>query len=227
MHIVVPAAALRTDGRGLSVRRGGRWLFPVEALSPVFRGIFLERLTRLARDKQLAYSGAATPFAAPARFQQLLDRLYALGWVVYVKRPFGGPRQVLRYLARYTHRVAISNARIRQITTTTVSFAYRDRQKPGQERIMTLGGVEFLRRFAQHILPPGFTRVRFYGFWGNSVKTRRLALIRKLLGVHEPGFDPPEAQVDTPLDAFRCCPYCGHQGLLPGRLLPPATGPPP
>jgi hypothetical protein len=232
VHIVVPAAALLPHGRGLRVRRGGRWLFPVQALSLVFRGIFLQRLKRLAQEGSLEYNGPAATLAEPARFQQLLDELYGLDWVVYAKRPCGGPPQVLRYLARYTHRVAISNARIRCITDTTVSFAYRDRRQPTHERTMTLPGVEFLRRFAQHILPPGFTRVRFYGFWGNSVKTQRLVVIRDLLGVSEPALQEPALNspaplIDPPTEPLRRCPYCGQQSLVAESILPRSTGPPP
>lgn len=232
VHIVIPAVALRPGGNELRVRRGGRWLFAAKALSPVFRGIFLQRLKRLVKSGELDYRGAASAFAEPVRWQQLLDELYALDWVVYVKRPFGGPRQVLRYLARYTHRVAISNARIREITATTVSFAYRDRKEPTEEKIMALAGVEFLRRFAQHILPHGFTRVRFYGFWGNSVKTEQLARIRRLLGVREsatpePVPEAPDAVAESSVEGSRRCPHCARLGLLPGLILPPSTGPPP
>ena len=152
--------------------------------------------------------------------------------MVYVKRPFGGPRQVLRYLARYTHRVALSNSRIREITEATVTFAYRDRKTPTEERFMTLSGVEFLRRFAQHILPHGFTRVRFYGFWSNSMKTEQLASVRELLGVRKPNApeqppEPPPAASEAPLEGIRLCPHCRKVALVPGYIFPPSTGPPP
>lgn len=228
LHILIPGGALCAEPTRFRRVRRPKWLFPPEALSPVFRGIFLERLKTLRRSGELSFSKQASGYADPAAFQRLLDELYATDWVVYAKAPFGGPRQTLRYLARYVHRVAISNQRILEISETTVSFAYRDRRDPSTEQTMTLEGVEFLRRFAQHILPKGFTRIRFYGFWSNSCKSQSLPLIRELLGDHTDAQPAEQNEIlNQNYPPEHRCPRCGQAPLLPTlRLLPPTTGPP-
>jgi len=179
-------------------------------------------------DRKLGYHPHLHVLIA-AGFGSLLDRLHEKNWVVYTKAPFGGPRQLVRYLARYIHRVGICDQRILEVSDSAVCFSYRERDEEQTLRTMTLEGVEFLRRFAQHILPKGFTRIRFYGFWSNSLKGKHLPLIRKLLG-SEPC---PESGEQRPTDCVmefeayeHICPKCGGGPLLPDQRLLPSTGPP-
>ena len=220
LHVLIAAGALSAERTRFQVLRGGRWLFPVRALSVVFRGIYLEKLKALRN---------AGTLRTPAEFDSLIDGLYQKNWVVYAKPPFGGPRQLVRYLARYIHRVGICDQRILEVSDSGVCFSYRERDENHTLQTIRLEGAEFLRRFAQHILPKGFTRIRFYGFWSNSLKGQRLPLIRRLLGC-ESGTEPCE---EEPLDGspdtgndHHICPHCGKGPLLPRQRLPPTTGPP-
>jgi hypothetical protein len=227
--VLIAAGALGADRASFRTLKGGRWLFPVEALSPVFRGIYVQKLKALRKAGKLKFREPAGGLSGAAGFGSLLDRLHEKNWVVYTKAPFGGPRQLVRYLARYIHRVGICDQRILEVSDSAVCFSYRERDEEQTLRTMTLEGVEFLRRFAQHILPKGFTRIRFYGFWSNSLKGKHLPLIRKLLG-SEPC---PESGEQRPTDCVmefeayeHICPKCGGGPLLPDQRLLPSTGPP-
>ena len=178
--------------------------------------------------RKLRFRGDIAGLASPAAFKALCDRARKIKWVVYAKAPFGGPEQVLKYLARYTHRVAISNSRILTIDDGKVTFHWKDYAAGNETKTMTLDAVEFIRRFLLHILPTGFVRIRQFGFLANRARREKLALCRALLGARAPA--PPKSAVDKKADQKRC-PVCktGRMILvrvyqapgivaLPGRL---------
>lgn len=166
LHLIVPGGALMADGKFKHARNRGKYLFNVEQLSEVFRARFVKQCRLLL--KQGAISG------------KIPAGLFDKSWVVYAKQAFGGPKQVIRYLGRYTHRTAISNERILRVSEREVTFSWKD-YRNGAKQVTTLPGIEFLRLFSQHILPPGFTRIRHYGFLSSASKTKSLATIRSSL----------------------------------------------
>ena len=208
------------------------FFLPVRVLSRVFRSLYLDSLRRLFEAKGLAFRGRSERLADPAAFAAWLASLRARDWVVYAKPPFGGPERVLKYLARYTHRVALSNARLANVDGDGVRFHYKDYADDGRTKAMTLSGVEFLRRFAMHVLPPGFVRIRHFGLLAHRDRDERLALCRRLLAaeaerVKATGAVEPVATVATcsiAPAAEACCPHCGGRRLI--RLnLPDAPNP--
>jgi predicted RNA-binding Zn-ribbon protein involved in translation (DUF1610 family) len=188
----------------------------VKALSRVFRGKFVAGLKRLYRRRKLNCSGPAASLAVPQQFAQLLRRAYRQDWVVYAKPAFGGPSQVLRYLGRYTHRVAISNHRIMAFDGERVTFRYRDYARGGKSRQMTLNAIEFLRRFFLHILPRGFVRIRHFGFLANRWRTARLAICRELL--HCPTSSAGATATQSQEANSWRCPACGTRMIIVQRL---------
>jgi hypothetical protein len=215
LHCVVPAGGISPDGqRWVSCKEG--FFLPVRVLSRVFRGKFIDFLKRAFRQEQLDFYGKLECYAEPARFQQLIDTAVRHEWVVYAKRPFGGPEQVLKYLARYTHRVAISNSRLVAMDAGKVTFRWKDYADGNREKTMTLDAYEFIRRFLMHVVPSGFMRIRHYGFLGNRHRQAKLALCRRLLGTaSERGMakscDPCESDGSaSESDAHAVCPACGN-----------------
>jgi hypothetical protein len=182
------------------------FLVPVPTLSMVFREKFLSGLRQLYRRRMLDGRGPAAHFSDPVWFGQLLDELGNKNWYVYAQPPFGGPEHVLRYLGRYTHRMAISNHRLTAFDGERVSFRWRDYAHGGKQRLMTLDAVKFLRRFFLHVLPKGFVRIRRYGLLSNRFRKQLLPLARTLLA--EQGRAPLPL---PPLpDCAPChCPRCG------------------
>lgn len=235
LHCVVPGGGLSPDG--------SRWVpcpesffLPVKVLSRLFRGKFLALLNEAARNSELRFAGSTTVLAQPQAWASFLRRMRRQAWVVYAKPPFGSPEQVLKYLARYTHRVAISNRRIVSLTDEHVSFRYRDRKCDSAMRTMTLDGVEFLRRFLLHVLPKGFVRIRYFGLLANRVRTDNLARCRALLGVPTTSPAPAAETVADVADPdppqARPCPSCAVGHLIWIRQLypparPSAAHPPP
>jgi hypothetical protein len=213
IHCVIPAGGLSPDHQHWVSSRH-RFFLPVKALKRVFRGKFIDGLKRLYQKKKLGRAGPAAVFSEREQFAKLLGRLRRQDWIVYVKPAFGGPLQVLRYLGRYTHRVAISNHRLLSFDGERVTFRWRDYAHGNKSRIMTLDAIEFLRRFFLHILPNGFVRIRHFGFLANRFRTARLALCRQLLAceILEP---PPTAPV-PPLTWQ--CPRCGAPMIPLARL---------
>ncbi len=180
LHCVVPAGGISADRtRWIPARRS--FFLSVRVLSRLFRGKFLAYLGAAIRSGEVQFRGRLRRLEDPARLRAFLRRLSHTEWVVYSKRPFAGSRGVLKYLARYTHRVAISNQRIVSVEDGEVTFRYKDYRSGGLERTMTLSGVEFIRRFLQHVLPGSFHRIRYYGFLANRDRTEHLALARRLL----------------------------------------------
>jgi len=180
IHCVIPAGGLSPD-RLRWVRPRYPFFLPVRVLSRVFRGKFLAGLKRLHRRKKLQCAGPSAQLADPRQFAKLLRSLHHHDWVVYAKPAFGGPMQVLRYLGRYTHRVAISNHRLLAFDQERVTFRWKDYARGGKQGQMTLTVTEFLRRFFLHVLPKGFVRIRHFGFLANRFRASRLTLGRQLL----------------------------------------------
>jgi len=231
VHALVAAGALSDDGAWIRSRRG--FLFPVKALSMVFRGKLLAALARALGHGRLALS-AGTAALGQARVQRsLLAALRAKAWVVYAKRPFAGPKQVLEYLGRYTHRTAISNERLVSLETNTVRFRYKDYAHGARRRVMELCALEFLRRFTLHVLPRGFNRIRHYGLLANRNKRALLRSARAALGACAPpaAAVPPESvtafwQRLAGIDIARCT-HCGLGTLRLLATLAPQPHPPP
>jgi putative transposase/transposase-like zinc-binding protein len=211
IHSVVPGGGLSPDGtRWIACTPG--FFLPVKVLSRVFRGKFLERLKQAHADGTLSFQGSLAPLHDEAAFAAHLRPLYEKDWVVYAKPPFGGPSQVLKYLARYTHRVAISNHRLLAMEDGRVTFSYKDYAHGERQRTLTLDAVEFLRRFLLHVLPKGFTRIRHYGLLANRNRADDLARCRYLLGqVTTPEWHA-EVREENDEGDERLCPKCkmGH-----------------
>jgi predicted Zn-ribbon and HTH transcriptional regulator len=216
LHCLVPAGVLSFDrNRWVSARQD--FLFPVKALSLVFRAKFLDSLKKSFDQNKLLFVGQIAPWADARSFNALLERLRKNPWVVYAKKPFGSPAHVLDYLGRYTHRVALSNNRIRAIHNGEVTFAYRDRKNQDRRKLMTLDAEEFIRRFLLHVIPKGFMRVRHYGFLANHSKDC-LSNCRQLIGLTPAPPPPLQRSVEelmlalTGIDIHRC-PVC-QKGTL-------------
>jgi Putative transposase/Transposase zinc-binding domain len=219
VHCVVPGGGLAPDGsRWIACPPG--FFLPVRVLSRVFRGKFLALLGQAFEQGKLSFHGKLKVLAEPSEFQRRLTASAQTEWVVYAKPPFGGPEQVLKYLARYSHGVAISNRRLIALEDGEVQFHWKDYAHGGGQKTMTLKATEFIRRFLLHVLPAGFVRIRHYGFLANRVCRKKLALCRALLGVEEaPGLvasEPttePKATVEGE-PAASVCPACGK-----GRMV--------
>ena len=216
LHCLVPAGVLSFDrNRWVSARQD--FLFPVKALSLVFRAKFLDSLKKSFDQNKLLFVGQIAPWADARSFNALLERLRKNPWVLYAKKPFGSPAHVLDYLGRYTHRVALSNNRIRAIHNGEVTFAYRDRKNQDRRKLMTLDAEEFIRRFLLHVIPKGFIRVRHYGFLANHSKDC-LSNCRQLIGLTPAPPPPLQRSVEelmlalTGIDIHRC-PLC-QKGTL-------------
>jgi predicted Zn-ribbon and HTH transcriptional regulator len=213
LHCVVPAGGLAPDHQ--------RWIhpkypffLPVKVLSRVFRGKFVEGLRRAFRRKKLDFGGPVAESARRKQFSALLHGLHRQDWVVYAKPAFGGPEAVLRYLGRYTHRVAISNHRLLSFDGERATFRWKDYAHRNKQRTMTLGATEFLRRFAQHILPRGFVRIRQFGFLANGCRTSLLALGRKLIAFSPGPREPDQGEAGS---AWKC-PLCQAPMLIGPNL---------
>jgi hypothetical protein len=225
LHCLVLGGALARDrSRWLPAKPG--FLFPVRALARVFRGKYLAGLRRAFARQQLRFAGSVTGLADPAAFAAFLANCRTPDWVVYAKPPFAGPAQVLEYLGRYTHRVALSNDRLVSLDDGQVRFRWKDYAHGNRVKTMTLPADEFLRRFLLHILPDRFVRIRHFGFLANRGRTAKLARCRQLLAVPPaPPPGPPEAvavlvQRLTGVDLTRC-PVCGVGRLrVTGHLGP-------
>ena len=223
IHFVVPGGGIGPEGQWVGCRPG--FFLPVRVLSRLFRRLFLEALHQAFRQKKLHFFGAIAGLEDQAAFQRYLQPVARSEWVVHAKPPFGGPQQVLEYLGRYTHRVAISNDRILAVSKGQVSFQWRDYRDPEKaSRVMTLAADEFIRRFLIHTLPTGFQRIRYFGFLANRFRQEKLALCRKALCHPVVQLLPAPAQCHELLEAvsgqpFDRCPKC-HTGVLIRMTLP-------
>ena len=245
VHMIVPGGAL-DKGKGVFRQRGVRrnkkgvkardFLVPVGPLRILFKNKFLAKLGRAYKEEQLIFPGQAEPLSSPSCFYAMKEALFAKNWVVYCKEPFAGPKQVLAYLGRYTHRVAISNSRLQSMEDGKVTFKLKNYRKEGNREVMVLPAAEFLRRFLLHALPKGYRRIRMFGFLSNRYKRKNLETIRALLNVTpvkdetvelekgsqvgEKKAKPSVAEVilkSTGVNVL-LCPKCGQCGL---RLIRP------
>jgi Putative transposase/Transposase zinc-binding domain len=215
VHCVVAAGGLASDhDRWICSRRS--FFLPVKVLSRVFRGKFVAALKTAFAGNRIEFHGQLAPLAEPRAFASWLRRLFHQDWVVYSKPPFGGPEHVLRYLGAYTHRVAISSGRLIALAGNQVSFLWRDSAHGNRKRTMTLSVDEFLRRFLLHLLPPGFMRIRNFGFLANRRRAELLPLCFRLLGADQTS--TPTAAAQDPTPSSWNCPHCGGTMQLVERL---------
>jgi len=236
VHCVVPGGGIAPDGERWIACRPGFFL-PVRVLSRLFRRLFVEQLRRAFDDGVLRFHGQLEPLRDARAFAAWLAPAAHTEWVVYAKPPFGGAAQVLDYLGRYTHRVAISNNRLLSFDGHAVQFRWKDYRHDARHSTMTLTADEFMRRFLLHVLPDGFKRIRSYGWLANCHRTQRLATCRQLLGVEppaaasaEPGEDYRERYQRLTGKSLRDCPVCGKGHMLriedmPGSLPRAPPGP--
>ena len=225
LHCVIAGGALSPDSKQWTNARRN-FLFPVKALSKVFRGKFISRLRTAFVAAELTFPGRIAPRATEKEFAQLLGRLREKNWVVYSKAPFAGPEKVLDYLGRYTHRVAIANHRIADVGGEHVTFHYRDRADGNRRKRCTVTAEEFIRRFLLHVLPKSYCRIRHFGFLASRAKGRGLARCRELLGLPPEIPKPPERSTGermlelTGVDLTRC-PCCQNGTMHLVADLPP------
>jgi hypothetical protein len=223
---VVTGGGLSADGsQWISCRAG--FFLPVGVLSRLFRRLFLEYLLKAFDASKLEFFSSLESLRDRSSFLDYLAPLREVEWVVYAKRPFAGPEQVLDYVGRYTHRVAISNNRLLDIAEGKVSFRYKDYRYDAQQKTMTLEAEEFIRRFLLHVLPEGFQRIRYYGLLANRYREQKLALCRELLDMPTP--EPPSLEgakdyrkryEELTGSSLSQCPVC-HQGrMLTIEILP-------
>jgi hypothetical protein len=226
LHCVVPGGGVSPDGRRwLPCRRG--FFLPVRVLSRMFRGKFLDFLKQAFEKGKLQFHGKLTKLADPQAFRGFLQVARKTDWVVYSKHPFGGPAQVLDYLGRYTHRVAISNHRLVQLKNGKISFRWKDYRHGNRIRLMTLDAPEFIRRFLLHVLPQGFMRLRHYGFLANRDRAHKLAQCRALLNQTEvidpelQGSQDWKARYEALTgDSLTVCPVCQQGRMICVETLP-------
>jgi len=202
LHCVVPGGGLNVQGKWQNIRSDGKFLFAVKALSKMFRAKYVAGL----RNAKLGH-------------KLLFDALFATPWVVYAKRPFGGAAQVIEYLGRYTHKVAISNHRLQHVDAHGVTFSYKDYRTGGQPKTMHLPLAEFTRRFALHILPKGFVRIRHYGFLSSGWKRQKLPALQAQMQVVK------QEKAQEKATQLHRCPCC-KSGLLRTILVFDQRGPP-
>ena len=198
VHCVVPGGGLSPGGTRWIYGPGARFFLPVKVLSAVFRGKFLDGLNRLRQRGKLQFPGQLAGLAQPGAWTPLCAAVAKKPWVVYAKPPFGGPEQVLKYLARYTHRVALSNDRLLELKDGRVTFTWKNYAAAGQRQRMTLSAVEFLRRFLLHVLPKGLVRIRHFGLWANCHRQAQLERCRKLLRAAAELPDEPATPAEHP-----------------------------
>ncbi|WP_412050560.1 IS91 family transposase [Hoeflea sp. Naph1] len=216
LHCIVPGGGLSFDqSRWVACRKS--FFLPVRVLSQLFRRLFLEELKQAYDEGQLRFFGDIAGLADPAAFNRTVRDARRIDWVVYAKPPFAGPRQVLAYLGRYTHRIAITNSRLVSIDGDRVAFRWKDYRHQGQQKVMTLDADEFIRRFLLHTLPDGLHRIRHYGLLANGHRQLKLDLCRKLLNVPPPPVEEPD--VKPPPLAHRC-PCCGGAMAIIGAWTP-------
>jgi hypothetical protein len=214
IHCIVPGGGISPDGdRWVPCRPN--FFLPVRVLSRLFRRLFLQGLQTLHAASELQFFSGLAGLKDAAAFSAYLDPLRKNEWVVYAKRPFAGPGQVLAYLARYTHRVAIANSRLVSLTDGKVCFRWKDYRQEGKSKVMALAAGEFIRRFLLHVLPNGFHRIRHYGLFANGHRAEKIELCRKLLNVPaaQPKSENERDRTTKPVDSPHACPCCG------GRMI--------
>ena len=218
VHVIVPGGGLSPDGsRWIACKPG--FFLPVRVLSRLFRRLFLEGLAALHAAGRLVFLGDLAPLGEKSAFDAALAPLRRAEWVVYAKRPFAGPQAVLAYLARYTHRVAISNSRLIALDEKGVTFKWKDYRVKGRDRLktMTLAAHEFIRRFLLHVLPSGFHRIRHYGLIAGALRADNIERARQLLAAARAAPQRPCAEADSQAEDVspaRRCPCCGGRMII-------------
>ncbi len=217
LHCLIASGALAADNSQW-IAGGSKFLFSVRALSKMFRGKFLSGVRMLLDESKL---DLIEPVETPVRQRQWIRRLFKKSWVVYSKAPFAGPKKLLDYLSRYTHRVAITNSRLKKCENGQVTFTYRDRRDSDRKKLSTIPANQFIGRFLQHVLPSRFMRIRHYGFMSNRNRKQNIATIRKLIGARVPSQANPELNPEsTPIQRWLAevmqnvsasCPCCGDK----------------
>jgi Putative transposase len=212
VHMIVPGGGISLDGERWVACRPGFFL-PVRVLSRLFRRLFLEKLVAAYKAGHLKFFGNHVALADAQAFAAYLAPLRRTKWIVYAKRPFGGPQAVLAYLSRYTHRVAIANSRLIACDHAGVTFRWKDYRAEGRDRqkVMTLATAEFIRRFLIHVLPQGFHRIRHYGLLASGTRADNIARARELLAASKAEGQPTEAAVDH---GKPDCPCCGGRMII-------------
>ncbi|KZX91517.1 IS91 family transposase, partial [Sulfitobacter sp. HI0021] len=226
VHMIVPGGGLSEDGtKWIACRKN--FFLSVRVLSRLYRRLILDGLSRLHKAGKLRFFGDHAKLADLAVFDAFLQPLRKIDWVVYAKEPFAGPKAVLAYLSRYTHRVAISNSRLIRVDDRGVTFRVKDYRitGPGRHTTMTLKTDEFIRRFLIHVLPKGQHRIRHYGFFGNGNRTANIARIRELLGAETPvpglAHDNTIEDADAPARVLALpCPCCGGRLIIVDTFAP-------
>lgn len=216
VHCIVSEAGISKDNK--LVKRGSSFFIPIKAAMKMFRGKFLAALKEYKADGRLNIPDSAADLSIPEGWQAFIDTLYSSDWVAYIKETFNGAGNAINYLGRYTHRVAISNSRIIDVSDDEVSFRYRD-YRDGKSKVMALTHEEFIRRFLLHVLPKGFQKIRYYGYLANSVRSRQLAILFRQQGYQS--FSRKFSK-DIPMDEviqetlgvdLRICPCCGKASM--------------
>ena len=224
LHCIIPAGVLSFDRKKwIGTRR--KYLFRVQSLAKEFRKRYLRKLVKAHKQNKLSFHGRATDFADQVRFFELVETVRAKQWITYSKQPFGGPEQVLEYLGRYTHRVAITNNRIIAINNGMVTFSYRDRSDGSKIKELTVRADEFIRRFLIHVLPSGFVKIRYYGFLAHANKKACIPLLRNLI---DPRAEHCEKLIETVEEMMvrlagvdiSLCPECGQGKMINIETLP-------
>ena len=227
LHCVVPSGGLSIDGRRW-VRGRAHFFLPVRVLSRLFRGVFLHGLQEARAAGKLRFDGSLQKLSDAGAFAHWIKTCRSSEWVVYAKPPFGGPEQVLDYLGRYTHRVAISNNRLISLQDDKVTFRWKDYRAGNRQKRMTLDAEEFIRRFLLHALPRGFVRIRHYGWLANAQCRQKLALCRKLLGFERPEEEQKgstqnlrDTGKELTAASFMICPACGQGRMVVIEIIDP------
>lgn len=225
LHCIIPAGGLREDQWISS--KNHNFLFPVAVLSTLFRAKFMDYFRAALKDGSILPHGTLSKYRdEPERLKNLVDSLYTTPWVVYAKPPFAGPQAVIKYLGRYTHRIAIANSRLVSVSATTVSFKCKDYRDNNTEKVMTLDIAEFLRRFMLHVLPRGFVRIRYFGFLSCRSRADKLPLCMSLAGKRPHAHDAAscgqtadEYAPFVPTAGLMLCPHCHAGHLRPCRFI--------
>lgn len=230
LHCIVTGGALARDGSRWKSCRAG-FLFPTRALSMVYRGKYMDHIQRAFARGELQFGGEIADLAEAANFARFLRKLSRHKWVVYAKRPFAGPEQVIGYVGRYTHRVAITNRRIRAIDEQGVTFEYKDYRDGEKTKQVRLTGTEFIRRFLWHVLPEGFVRIRHYGLLANGRRRAKIACCRELLaGTEQRGVEVVDQRSDSAQERGapdeQQCPACARGRMVRVAEISGGHGPP-
>ena len=226
IHCILPAGGLTRQGKWKAGKGKGKFLFPVKAMSKVFRAKLVAALRKMWKEGKLSEKNVKGQPHRDEDFKTLCHSLFRKPWVVYAKKPFSGPQQVIQYLARYTHRIAIANHRINKVEQGKVSFRAKDYRKGGKKKTLCLDAHEFLRRFALHILPRRFVRIRHFGLLAPNQKKQALRSIREQLGQPQPeeviNLSWKQLLKETTGIDLEQCPKCKHGKMIPDKVLPRA-----